>query len=84
MKLLLVITLLLATAKALNPFSSLSEAKHAESIAVDEGYKAAKAVGKLTDSIRPSQASGRSLKRVVAKNGSPVSRRLDPKQVSSE
>jgi hypothetical protein len=56
MKLLLMITMLLAIVEALNPLSALSEAKHAESIAVDEGYKAAKAVGKLTDSIRPSQA----------------------------
>lgn len=54
MKLLSMITMLVATVKALDPMFSLSEAEDAESIAVDEGYRATKADGKLTDSIRPS------------------------------
>jgi hypothetical protein len=56
MKLHIVMAVLLATTKALNPLSVVSEAQHAESIAIGEGYKA---VGKLTDSIRPSNAGGR-------------------------
>ncbi|KAG2177518.1 hypothetical protein INT44_008029 [Umbelopsis vinacea] len=47
MKLLFVLAMLLVTTLGLNPLSVVSEAQHAESIAVDEGYKAAKALGKI-------------------------------------
>jgi hypothetical protein len=47
------ILLLVSIVNGINPMSVVSEAENAQVIAVDEGYKAATALGKLTDSIRP-------------------------------
>ncbi|KAH8552546.1 hypothetical protein BGW37DRAFT_489391 [Umbelopsis sp. PMI_123] len=80
-----VILVMIVLVNSINPLSVMSEAENVQSIAVDEGYKAAKAVGKLGESIRPGKREVQGpLKRVVAINGSLVSRTLTLKRASSE
>ena len=47
------ILLFLVVVESINPMDVVSEAENAQTIAINEGYKAASALGKLTDGVRP-------------------------------